>query len=521
MSYNEDNLIYDKKTRTYRASYPFVSKLSNGTDTYTLKDENAYHIGDLATVATSGSYNDLLDKPTINDLTTAEQQAALNSGINTEKTNQITINSENIDNLTEEVSTINSKIPTAATSSNQLADKAFVNSSINSVTANYITSDASGSAFATKADLDSGPYYYGGSSITPSENDYAIVLVDETHENANTRYVYTKSQWSFQYVINSAPFTQSQLDAINSGITSNAVSTYNNHINNEDVHVTTEDKSIWNAKQNAIIGAASTVTENNLTNGRALISNSSGKIAVSDTTSTELSYVHGVTSSIQTQLDNKVDKTISNSKVYATSNTGTQTVLTYSSGNEASTIAQRDANGQLSVNQTPTENTHATSKKYVDDELNLKQDNLVSSVNIKTVNGYSLVGSGNVELDPFPLQTDNSGKFLTTDGTEVSWKKLANVSLSGSYNDLTNKLTAGTDINISDSNVISSTHPEVYITQEEYDQLVSSGSIDPNTYYNTESLATPIPGSMIISIQPSMNVGDALNRGYMVLVANE
>ena len=58
----------------------------------------------------------------------------------------------------------------------------------------------------------------------------------------------------------------------------------------------------------AIDGAASTIKHDNLTADRAVISNSSGKIAVSDTTSTELGYVHGVTSAIQTQLNNKVPK---------------------------------------------------------------------------------------------------------------------------------------------------------------------------------------------------------------------
>lgn len=55
-----------------------------------------------------------------------------------------------------------------------------------------------------------------------------------------------------------------------------------------------------------INGAASTIKDNDLTASRAVISNSSGKIAVSDTTSTELGYVHGVTSAIQTQLNNKL-----------------------------------------------------------------------------------------------------------------------------------------------------------------------------------------------------------------------
>lgn len=52
-------------------------------------------------------------------------------------------------------------------------------------------------------------------------------------------------------------------------------------------------------------GAVSTIKDSNLTASRALISNSSGKVAVSDVTSTELGYLDGVTSNVQTQLNAK------------------------------------------------------------------------------------------------------------------------------------------------------------------------------------------------------------------------
>ena len=59
------------------------------------------------------------------------------------------------------------------------------------------------------------------------------------------------------------------------------------------------------SKQATITGGASTITGSNLTANRALISNGSGKVAVSAVTSTELGYLDGVTSNIQTQLDGK------------------------------------------------------------------------------------------------------------------------------------------------------------------------------------------------------------------------
>ena len=62
------------------------------------------------------------------------------------------------------------------------------------------------------------------------------------------------------------------------------------------------------SKQDVVVGAASTITENNLTVNRVLVSNSSGKVAVSTVTSTELGYLDGVTSNVQTQLNNKLEE---------------------------------------------------------------------------------------------------------------------------------------------------------------------------------------------------------------------
>ena len=287
-------------------------------------------------------------------------------------------------------------------------------------------------------------------------------------------------------------------------------------------------------------------------------------------TTTELNYVSGVTSAIQTQLDNKVTKTTSNYQLYGTNGSGVTTSYTFSSGNTASTMVYRTADSQVRVAQTPTGSTDATSKKYVDDGLSAKQETLVSGTNIKTINNNSLLGSGNITIDSLPSQASqsgkflttngttaswatvdalpsqtsqsgkflttngttaswanvpsslpsqsgNSGKYLTTNGTTASWNSLATVATSGSYNDLSNKLTAGTDITISNANEISCTHPEVYLTQAQYEALVDAGTVDANTYYNT-STAVPFSAETFITIRNSMSPGDTLSKGYMVLV---
>lgn len=376
------NITVPTTTNELTNNSGFITKSVNNLDNYTLTSS-------LATVATSGSYTDLSNKPTLNDFTTTTQRNAINSGITSALVTQIGTNQSDI-------STINGKIPNAATSSNQLADKEFVNSSINNIAAYYITSNSTGSAFTTHAALIAGPYYYDGSIRTPTKNDYAIVTADEDHDNACTRYLYTGSQWAFQYTVNESPMTQAQLNAINSGITSTKVGNYDSHLNNSTIHVTSSDKTTWSGKQDA----------------------------------------------------------------------------------------------------------------------------LVSGTNIKTVNNNSLLGSGNINIDSLPAQSGQSGKYLTTNGSAASWNSLATVATSGSYNDLSNKLTAGTDISISNSNVISCTHPEVYLTQAEYDALVNAGTVDANTYYNTTNPDVgPVNFGQLISIRSTMSTGDPLTQGYVVLVA--
>lgn len=67
----------------------------------------------------------------------------------------------------------------------------------------------------------------------------------------------------------------------------------------------TDITKLKNSKQNNITGGASTITTSNLTTNRALVSDGSGKVAVSAVTNTELGYLDGVTSNIQTQLNGK------------------------------------------------------------------------------------------------------------------------------------------------------------------------------------------------------------------------
>lgn len=124
------------------------------------------------------------------------------------------------------VNAIDSLISSNATASNKLMDKNYIDDSINSVTAYYITKNAQGDQWATYAELAAASTFYSWWVVrTPTRNDYTIVLDDENHDNATTRYIYN-SGWEYQYTVNETAMTQAQLDAINSGITSAKVTCY-------------------------------------------------------------------------------------------------------------------------------------------------------------------------------------------------------------------------------------------------------------------------------------------------------
>ena len=97
--------------------------------------------------------------------------------------------------------------------------------------------------------------------------------------------------------------------------------TYTNITANLDIvqdNVASEATAIEARRVANIAGAVSTITTGNLDTNRALISDGSGKVAVSPVTSTEIGYVDGVTSAIQTQIDTKIATTDSASNDFIT-----------------------------------------------------------------------------------------------------------------------------------------------------------------------------------------------------------
>jgi hypothetical protein len=86
-------------------------------------------------------------------------------------------------------------------------------------------------------------------------------------------------------------------------------------------------------KQDEITGAATTIAKSDLLTNRALVSNSSGKIAASSVSSTELEYLDGVTSNIQDQLDEKAAYSHNHSAAHITSGIMNASILPEASEN--------------------------------------------------------------------------------------------------------------------------------------------------------------------------------------------
>ena len=96
------------------------------------------------------------------------------------------------------------------------------------------------------------------------------------------------------------------LDGSVSGISKSSVGLGNvDNTSDANKPISTATQTALNGKQATVTGGASTITSSNLTANRALVSNGSGKVAVGAVTSTELGYLDGVTSNIQTQINAK------------------------------------------------------------------------------------------------------------------------------------------------------------------------------------------------------------------------
>jgi len=173
------------------------------------------------------------------------------------------------------------------------------------------------------------------------------------------------------------------------------------------------------AKQATITGSASTIDTESLTANRAVISNGSQKIAVSDVTDTELGYLDGVTSAVQTQIDSK-QATI----------TGGATTIT-SSNLTASKALQSNGSGKIEVSDVTT-----TELGYLDGVTSAIQTQLdakqTSDAQLTDIAGLTPTDSNFIVGDGSNFVTETGATARTSLGLgSIATQAANNVSISG------------------------------------------------------------------------------------------
>jgi len=208
------------------------------------------------------------------------------------------------------------------------------------------------------------------------------------------------------------------------------------------------------AKQATITGSATTIDTESLTANRAVISNGSQKIAVSDVTSTELGYLDGVTSAVQTQIDTKAATSYVDNLI-----AGLRTRVIC----EAATTANITISSDLQNGDTIDGVTLATGDQVlVKDQSTDSQNGIYTVVSsgtasrsteydaIAEISGQMvIVNQGSTNDNTMWLCTTNSSATLDSDSisfTKVTPQNVGDVTLTGTQT-LTNKTLTSPKIN--------------------------------------------------------------------------
>lgn len=173
--------------------------------------------------------------------------------------------------------------PQSLTSAQKTQARTNIGAGTSSFSGNYNDLNGQPTIPTKTSDLTNDSGFITSAPVTSVNDKTGAVVLTQDDVGDGTTYVRTHND-----------FTDAYKDAIDAN-TEN-ISTLENNIA---------------TKQDNITGAATTITSDNLTASRALISDADGKVAASDVTSTEIGYLDGVTFFVQTQIDSKQNKAVS------------------------------------------------------------------------------------------------------------------------------------------------------------------------------------------------------------------
>lgn len=189
---------------------PQIIDEDNQSDTQEPIAQPTQDVGeDVYSVVLNDTQHDFVDPETVQNLS-AEVLARQN--VDNQLQQGINGLTGDVADLGNDIAGINAKIPNQASSTNQLADKNFVNSSIATNTANFL------GTYTSMADIEA--------IQDPTNNDYVFLqTTDASGNNLFDRYKYNADQdeWLFEYELNNSSFTAEQWATINSGLTQSSI----------------------------------------------------------------------------------------------------------------------------------------------------------------------------------------------------------------------------------------------------------------------------------------------------------
>jgi hypothetical protein len=209
--------------------------------------------------------------------------------------------------------------------------------------------------------------------------------------------------------------------------------------------------------QGAITGGASSIVTSNLVLNRALISDASGKVAVSAVTSTELGYLSGVTSAIQTQLGGKQNLDSTLTALAGLSTAADQ--LIYSTGVDTFAMANLTLFGRSLIDDTDASAARTTLGLTIGTNVQAWDGDLDAIAALAGTSGFLKKTAANTwSLDTNTYITGNQTIALSGDvsgsGTTAITVTLASVGTAGTYTKVTTdakgRVTAGTTLSASD-----------------------------------------------------------------------
>ena len=356
------------------------------------------------------------------------------------------------------IGAIEAKIPTQASSTNQLADKKFVNSSISTSTATF--------RGTSEAGLTEQQFLAWANTLTKDANDYVFWNTADAAGNVQfKRYKYNGTTWEYEYTLNNSSFTSEQWAAIQSGITDTLVGKLDALPTNAELTTAITGKvdkvtgkglstnDYTTDEKNKLAGIAAGAEVNvqsdwNATSGDAFIKNKPTiPAAAANGTYTVKTLVESTTTNVSDFTANQ------SSADDVTFVQGSNVTITPDATNRKITIAAKDTtySSKTAASGGTDVSLVTTGEKYT---WNNKQDALVSGTNIKTINSQSLLGSGDIVIEgggnDVDVNYDTTNKKITKtiDGTTTDVVTAAKiVTDGGGIKDISGKVDKTTTVN--------------------------------------------------------------------------